>query len=34
MKFHQAGKLIIFVSFVTIALTSLCYVLLLANLCG
>ena len=32
MKFHQAGKLIIFVSFVTIALTSLFYVLLLAHL--
>ena len=32
MKFHQAGKLIIFVSLVTIALTSLCYVLLLADL--
>ena len=32
MKFHQAGKLIIFVSFVTIALTTLFYVLLLANL--
>ena len=32
MKFHQAGKLIIFVSFVTIALTMLFYVLLLANL--
>ena len=32
MKFHQAGKLIIFVSFVTILLTSLFYVLLLANL--
>jgi phosphatidylserine decarboxylase len=32
MKFHQAGKLIIFVSFVTIALTSICYALFLANL--
>lgn len=32
MKFHQAGKLIIFVSLVTIALTSLFYVLLLAHL--
>ena len=32
MKFHQAGKLIIMVSLITIALTSLCYVLLLANL--
>ena len=32
MKFHQAGKLIIFVSIVTIALTSLFYVLLLAHL--
>ena len=32
MKFHQAGKLIIFVSFITIALTTLFYVLLLANL--
>ena len=32
MKFHQAGKLIIYVSFVTIALTSLFYVLLLAHL--
>lgn len=32
MKFHQAGKLIILVSFVTIALTSLFYVLLLAHL--
>lgn len=32
MKFHQAGKLIIYVSIVTIALTSLFYVLLLAHL--
>jgi len=32
MKFHQAGKLIIFVSLVTIALTSICYALFLANL--
>jgi len=32
MKFHQAGKLIIFVSLFTIALASLCYVLFLANL--
>ena len=32
MKFHQAGKLIIFVSLVTIFLASLCYVLFLANL--
>ena len=32
MKLHQAGKLIIFVSLVTIALTSLFYVLLLAHL--
>ena len=32
MKFHQAGKLIIVVSLVTIALTTVCYVLLLANL--
>ena len=32
MKFHQAGKLIIFVSIVTIALTSLFYMLLLAHL--
>ena len=32
MKFHQAGKLIIYISIVTIALTSLFYVLLLAHL--
>lgn len=32
MKFHQAGKLIIFVSLFTIFLASLCYVLFLANL--
>ena len=32
MKFHQAGKLIIYVSIVTIVLTSLFYVLLLAHL--
>jgi phosphatidylserine decarboxylase len=32
MKFHQAGKLIILVSFVTILLTSMCYALFLANL--
>ena len=32
MKFHQAGKLIIFVSIVTIALTLLFYMLLLAHL--
>ena len=32
MKFHQAGKLIIFVSLVTIVLTSICYALFLANL--
>ena len=32
MKFHQAGKLIIMVSIVTILLTSLFYVLLLAHL--
>ena len=32
MKFHQAGKLIIMVSIVTIALTSLFYILLLAHL--
>ena len=32
MKFHQAGKLIIVVSLVTFALSTVCYVLLLANL--
>lgn len=32
MKLHQAGKLIIFVSLTTIALTSLCYIMLLAHL--
>ena len=32
MKFHQAGKLIIFVSLFTIFMASLCYVLFLANL--
>ena len=32
MKFHQAGKLIIFVSLTTIFMASLCYVLFLANL--
>ena len=32
MKFHQAGKLIILVSLVTILLTSLFYVLFLAHL--
>lgn len=32
MKFHQAGKLIIFVSLFTIFLASLCYVFFLANL--
>ncbi len=32
MKFHQAGKLIIFTSITTIALASVCYVLFLAKL--
>lgn len=32
MKLHHAGKLIIAVSMITIALTSLCYVLFIANL--
>jgi len=32
MRFHEAGKLIIIVSLITIALTSLFYVLLLAHL--